>query len=282
MKTSNNEIKIISPGMERRKLTNKIHLLDENKFIALSKKIDSSFNVVQDGLLKVIQELAKCTLGAFQANSENLEAILELMKISVSIENDLYRQLEDSDCSKENIANLLHDLCSQYNIDSHAIEVLFEQSFNRTITLRTRINNLREEFFERISKNEEKFDHFDETIQKKEEEFTSCFDSKTAEYKKQLEISIDKYQKELNATKNSYKQEIETLKYFLMESIKQHNVEVSKQHDTKFKQYERENTVLKNQMYMLTQDVSKLQNRSTWTLSISIIATIVAAISFAV
>lgn len=118
MKTSNNEIKIISPGMERRKLTNKIHLLDENKFIALSKKIDSSFNVVQekykelnkvaspvveneylwglikttdvekslDGLLKVIQELAKCTLGAFQANSENLEAILELMKISVSIE----------------------------------------------------------------------------------------------------------------------------------------------------------------------------------------------------
>ena len=124
---------------------------------------------------------------------------------------------------------------------------------------------------------------------KNEEEFTSCFDSKTAEYKKQLEISIkeclsviDKYQKELNATKNSYKQEIETLKYFLMESIKQHNVEVSKQHDTKFKQYERENTVLKNQMYMLTQDVSKLQNRSTWTLSISIIATIVAAISFAV
>lgn len=48
MKTSNNEIKIISPGMERRKLTNKIHLLDENKFIALSKKIDSSFNVVQE------------------------------------------------------------------------------------------------------------------------------------------------------------------------------------------------------------------------------------------
>ena len=116
MKTSNNEIKIISPGMERRKLTNKIHLLDENKFIALSKKIDSSFNVVQekykelnkvaspvveneylwglikttdvekslDGLLKVIQELAKCTLGAFQANSENLEAILELMKIGLN------------------------------------------------------------------------------------------------------------------------------------------------------------------------------------------------------
>ena len=29
-----------------------------------------------DGLLKVIQELAKCTLGAFQANSENLEVFI--------------------------------------------------------------------------------------------------------------------------------------------------------------------------------------------------------------
>ena len=89
------------------------------------------------------------------------------MKISVSIENDLYRQLEDSDCSKENIANLLHDLCSQYNIDSHAIEVLFEQSFNRTITLRTRINNLREEFLNASQKMRRNSINFDETIQKR-------------------------------------------------------------------------------------------------------------------
>ena len=60
-----------------------------------------------EGLLKTIQGLAECTLGAFQANSANLGAILGLMKVSVSIENDLYKQLEDSDCSKENIARPL-------------------------------------------------------------------------------------------------------------------------------------------------------------------------------
>ena len=155
---SENNTKIMSLGVERRNLVNKISSLDEKKFIEISKKIETSYKEVQekydelgsvaspvvenkylwglikttdiekslDGLLAIIQGLAKCTLGAFKANGENLEAILELMKILVSIENDLYKQLEDSDCSKENIANLLHDLCSQYNIDSNAIEGLFE------------------------------------------------------------------------------------------------------------------------------------------------------------
>lgn len=238
-----------------------------------------------EGLLKTIQGLAECTLGAFQANSANLGAILGLMKVSVSIENDLYKQLEDSDCSKENIANLLHDLCSQYDIDSSAIEDLFEQSFNRTITLRTRINDLREEILERISKYEERFEHLDETIQRKEEEFTYSLDCKTTEYKKQLESRIkeyqtviDDYRNELKTAKSSYKQGIESTKKVLMDSIKQYNVEVSKRHNIKFEEYEKENASLKIQMEIQNQNISKLQNRLIWTLGVSIIATIVAVI----
>lgn len=238
-----------------------------------------------EGLLKTIQGLAECTLGAFQANSANLGAILGLMKVSVSIENDLYKQLEDSDCSKENIANLLHDLCSQYDIDSSAIEDLFEQSFNRTITLRTRINDLREEILERISKYEERFEHLDETIQRKEEEFTYSLDCKTTEYKKQLESRIkeyqtviDDYRNELKTDKSSYKQGIESTKKVLMDSIKQYNVEVSKRHNIKFEEYEKENASLKIQMEIQNQNISKLQNRLIWTLGVSIIATIVAVI----
>lgn len=321
MMISNNENKIISPGVARRNLTNKINLLDENKFIALSKKIESSLKEVQEkydklsnvaspvvenehlwglikttdvkeslnGLLALIQELAEGTLGAFQANGKNLEAILELMKISVSIENDLYRQLEDSDCTKENIANLLHDLCSQYNIDSRAIEGLFEQSFNRTVTLRTRINDLREEVFKRISKYEEQFEHLDEIIRKKEEEFAYSFDCKTAEYKKKLEscikeylFVIDSYRNELNSVRDSYKQEIDAAKNFLMDSIKEYNVELSKRHDVKLEQYEKENAELKNQTYMLTQNVSKLQNRLTCFFVVSIIVTIIAVMGFVI
>ena len=317
MKTSNNEIKITSSGVERRNLVNKINLLDEKEIVALNKKINDSFKKVQvkydelsevaspvveneylwglikstnvekslEGLLKTIQGLAECTLGAFQANSANLGAILGLMKVSVSIENDLYKQLEDSDCSKENIANLLHDLCSQYDIDSSAIEDLFEQSFNRTITLRTRINDLREEIFERISKYEERFEHLDESIQRKEEEFTYSLDCKTTEDKKQLEsrikeyqTAIDDYRNELKAAKSSYKQGIESTKKVLMDSIKQYNVEVSKRHNIKFEEYEKENASLKIQMEIQNQNISKLQNRLIWTLGVSIIATIVAVI----
>ena len=317
MKTSNNEIKITSSGVERRNLVNKINLLDEKEIVALNKKINDSFKKVQvkydelsevaspiveneylwglikstnvekslEGLLKTIQGLAECTLGAFQANSANLGAILGLMKVSVSIENDLYKQLEDSDCSKENIANLLHDLCSQYDIDSSAIEDLFEQSFNRTITLRTRINDLREEILERISKYEERFEHLDETIQRKEEEFTYSLDCKTTEYKKQLESRIkeyqtviDDYRNELKAAKSSYKQGIESTKKVLMDSIKQYNVEVSKRRNIKFEEYEKENASLKIQMEIQNQNISKLQNRLIWTLGVSIIATIVAVI----
>lgn len=203
--TSNNEIKIISPGIERRNSINQISFLDENKFIELSKKVENSFQKVREnynklehvaspvvkdeycfglikstnvnrsleGLLAIIQDVAKCTLDAFQANRENLNDVLNLMKVSVSIENDLYKQLENCECSKESIANLLHDFCKQYDIDSSVIEGLFEQSFNRTFTLRTRINNLREEILERISGCEERIEYFDETIRKKEENIQS-------------------------------------------------------------------------------------------------------------
>lgn len=318
MMTSNNQIEITSLGKERRNLVSKIDLLNEKKFKELNDKINKGLRDVQrkyeelnniaspiieneylwglikstdvkkslDGTIKIIQELAGCTLEAFQTNGKNLECILDLMKISVSIENDLYKQLDDSDCSKENIANLLHDLCSQYNIDSQTIEGLFEQSFNRTITLRTRINDLREEIFERIAGYEEKFEHFDETVRKKEKEIMSCFDNKITECNKQLEnrikeylIVIDGYQNELNVIRSSYKHDIDSAKNLLMDSIKQYNIEVSKQYDVKFKQHERENIVLKNQIIVLTQDISKLQKRLILVCFVAMIATIIAVIS---
>lgn len=308
--TSNNVIKATPLGAERRILENKIKFLDKNKFIELNDKINSSYKDIQDkykelknvaspvveneylwglikstdveksleGLLGTIKGLASCTLGAFQANGKNLSAILELMKISVSIESGLYKLLDDSECSKENIANLLHDFCAQYNIGSSAIEGLFEQSFNRTLTLRARINDLREELLERISKYEDRFEHLDETIQQKEEEFTYKFETKAEEYKEQLEARVNGYLKvvnnyndELGIVRSSYKQEIELEKKFLMDSIEQYNIELSKRHDVKFEQYERENAELKTYIKLLNESVSKLQNRLTWSFIISAI-----------
>ena len=319
--TSNNLIKATPLGAERRILESKIKFLDKNKFIELNDKINSSYKDIQDkygklkevaspvvkneylcglikstdveksleGLLDTIKGLAECTLGAFQANGKNLSAILELMKISVSIESDLYKLLDDSECSKENIANLLHDFCAQYNIDSSAIEGLFEQSFNRTLTLRARINDLREELLERISKYEDRFEHLDETIQQKEEEFTYKFETKAEEYKEQLEARVsgylnvvNSYNDELGIVRSSYKQEIELEKKFLMDSIEQYNIELSKRHDVKFEQYERENAELKTYIKLLNESVSKLQNRLTWSFIISAIIVLTVVVNFIV
>ena len=319
--TSNNLIKATPLGAERRILESKIKFLDKNKFIELNDKINSSYKDIQDkygklkkvaspvvkneylcglikstdveksleGLLDTIKGLAECTLGAFQANGKNLSAILELMKISVSIESGLYKLLDDSECSKENIANLLHDFCAQYNIDSSAIEGLFEQSFNRTLTLRARINDLREELLERISKYEDRFEHLDETIQQKEEEFTYKFETKAEEYKEQLEARVSGYLKvvnsyndELGIVRSSYKQEIELEKKFLMDSIEQYNIELSKRHDVKFEQYERENAELKTYIKLLNESVSKLQNRLTWSFIISAIIVLTVVVNFIV
>ncbi len=304
MKTFNNEITIASTVAERRNLANKIELLESKKLTELNNKINNSLIELQENykeltdfsspivknkkffglyqktdieasfnnILDCIRNLAECTLGAFQSNGENLEAVLELIKMTVVIENDLYKQLEDSDCSKEIVANLLHELCVRYNVDSKIVEGLFEQSFNRTITLRERIKDLRSEILSRISESEEKFEHLDEIISNKEREFIQQIENEIAEYNKQLEIRVKECKEtvelcnnELNITKNSYKQEIEFTRNQLEASIKKYNEEVSEQ--------------LKNQIEVLSKNISVLQKRLIWCMSISGVAIITAVIS---
>lgn len=259
MKTSNHDITITSTAMHRRDLANKINLLEPKKFTELNNRINNSVAKLKDkyeelndfsvpieynkklfglinkvdtvkslnNIIGCIQNLAECTLDAFQVNGENLSAILDLMRVTAGIENDLYKQLEDSDCSKESIANLLNELCKQYNIDNKAIEGLFEQSFRRTITLRDRIKDLRTEIFERISKYEEKFENLDDTISKKEKEVIELLNNNIEEYNRQLKDSINKlstainkYEEELETAKKSYEQEIKLAKDELSKEIK--------------------------------------------------------------
>lgn len=301
---------ITSPVSERRNLADKINLLESNKIIELNNQINDSLVELQEryeelsefsapivenkvffGLIKktdvvasfnnilhCIKNLAECTLGAFQTNGKNLEAILELMKMSVVIENDLYKQLENSDCSKESIANLLHELCSRYDIDSEAIESLFDQSFRRAITLRDKINDLRKEIFDRILKYEEKFENLDEIISKKEKEVIESFNNEIERYNKLLEDNItslfaviDKYKNELEAAKKLYKQEIELAKNELNNEIIQYNKSLSEQYNLRFEEYQKENN-------RLNKKISKLQNFTTLSLLVSLMATTIAAI----
>ena len=308
----------LSIAKERNNITNKIDQLNVEKFRKLQKDIKSNSNEIQqkynelckvaspvvtndyfwgkikftnvekslDSLLKLVQDVAKSTLGAFQGNSRNLEAILELMKVSISIENDLYHQLDDCDCSKENIANLLHDLCVQYNIDSKAIESLFEQSFNRTITLRTRINNLRQEISEHLTMFEKNLNTINESIEQKEKELTSIIESRVDEMHKQLDTLVkdyvsemNTYKTEINKIRDEYYLESESIKSELVDYIKQYNENLAHVHDLRFEQLQKENSELKEQVLSLNTNVSKLNKNTTWSFVFTCIAILIAAIA---
>ena len=67
-----------------------------------------------------------------------------------------------------------------------------------------------------------------------------------------------------------------------MDSIKRYNDEVSRYHNIKFEEYEKENAELRIQIAKQNQNILKFQNRLTWMLGMSIIATIVAVIGLVI
>ncbi len=279
--TSGNEILITSLELGRDDVANLEFLSEENKFTELKGKIEGRLKKIEenygkinditspiveekyfgglikstnvekslDGLLKIIKDLAKHTLNAFKTNGENLNDILVLMKVLASIENDLYKQLEVSDCSKEAIANLLHDFCSQYNIDNQAIEELFEQSFHRTITLKAKIKDLREEVLSHIS---DRIQDINDIITKKEDDVKSFIKLLNTECNFKLDSEIKRCENLIIDKTN-------------------------KQYDT-LESFKRENKTLKDEVHLLNQRGLKLQERLKWYSVVSVVATTMAVI----
>lgn len=227
------------------KLTSAI--VEDKYFWGLIKSTNVEKSI--DGLLNIIKELANHTLNAFKTNGENLRDILELMKVLARIENDLYKQLENSDCSKEAIANLLHDFCSQYNIDNQAIEELFEQSFHRTVTLKTRIKDLREEVFSHISN---RIDDINKTIAEKESNLNYSINQSNTGFNKKLDSNINRFENLINDI-------------------------INRQNDT-LDTYKRENETLKYETNLLSKKVLKLQGHLKWYSVVSVVAIAIAII----
>lgn len=279
--TSKNELLITSLEQRRNDLANLDFLGEENRFTELKRKLDERLKIIEnnygkigklaspietneylwglikstnveksiDGLLNIIKELANHTLNAFKTNGENLRDILELMKVLARIENDLYKQLENSDCSKEAIANLLHDFCSQYNIDNQAIEELFEQSFHRTVTLKTRIKDLREEVFSHISN---RIDDINKTIAEKESNLNYSINQSNTGFNKKLDSNINRFDNLIN--------------------------DIINRQNATFESYKRENETLKYEANLLSLKVSKIQRQLKWYSVISVVATAIAII----
>ena len=328
--TSGNEILITSLELGRDDVANLEFLSEENKFTELKGKIEGRLKKIEenygkinditspiveekyfgglikstnvekslDGLLEIIKDLAKHTLNAFKTNGENLNDILVLMKVLASIENDLYKQLEVSDCSKEAIANLLHDFCSQYNIDNQAIEELFEQSFHRTITLKAKIKDLREEVLSHIS---DRIKDINDIITKKEDDVKSFIKQSNTECNFKIESDIKDLHEEVLSHISDRIQDIndiitkkeDDVKSFIKLLNTECNFKLdseikrcenliidktNKQYDT-LESFKRENKTLKDEVHLLNQRGLKLQERLKWYSVVSVAATAIAVIS---
>ena len=314
--TSNHNIQITSLGDQRENLVAKINSVDQNKIELLSDQISSglvtlnkeygklkelSSPIVKNkhiwgliettdteesikNILKIIQDVANSTLTAFTTNGENLKAILELFRISVSIENDLYRQLEECDCSKENIANLLNDFCSQYNIDNEAISGLFEQSFNRSLTLRAKINRVRDEVSSQILDLNKDIENLDATLQERVQSFEQNLNQQ-AQSLHQFESEIQKFRntiddndRKLETIKESLQNKVNSAIIEMKGSISQYQSEFSKLSESRFKLLESENSELRKNIETLNNNIEKISNRLACSLIISVVSIIIAIV----
>ena len=311
--TSNHKMQITSLGDQRMSLAAKINTVDQNEIEKLSDKIGAGVKTLKkkylrlkeisspivenkylgikftdtkqsfQNILKIIQDVADSTLTAFTTNEENLKAILELLKISVSIENDLYHQLEECDCSKENIANLLNDLCSQYNIDNEAISGLFEQSFNRSLTLRAKINSVRDEVSSRILNLEKDIENLDTTLQERVQSFEQNLNQQVNQSLHQFESAIkecrntiDANNRNLETIKESLRNEVKYATIEMHDSISLYQSEFSKLYTSRYELLESENSELRKNIETLNNHIEKNSKRSTWSIVISIISIITA------
>lgn len=177
-------------------LENESSPIVETKYMGLIKTLDTkgSFNATFDK----IKDLSKTSYNAINACNENMMSILELMKILATTEKDIYDMIDKNELSVVEISNVIKEICRNANIKDETIEELFNQTFQRSYTLRDRIKQLRIVLEERINKLEQKFINLDQTIEYEKNEITTYCKKVKSSVQEESNHILTKYEKELN------------------------------------------------------------------------------------
>ena len=186
--------KSLSNALEE--LENESSPIVETKYMGLIKTLDTkgSFNATFDK----IKDLSKTSYNAINACNENMMSILELMKILATTEKDIYDMIDKNELSVVEISNVIKEICRNANIKDETIEELFNQTFQRSYTLRDRIKQLRIVLEERINKLEQKFINLDQTIEYEKNEITTYCKKVKSSVQEESNHILTKYEKELN------------------------------------------------------------------------------------
>ena len=201
--------KSLSNALEE--LENESSPIVETKYMGLIKTLDTkgSFNATFDK----IKDLSKTSYNAINACNENMMSILQLMKILATTEKDIYDMIDKNELSVVEISNVIKEICRNANIKDETIEELFNQTFQRSYTLRDRIKQLRIVLEERIDKLEQKFINLDQTIEYEKNEITTYCKKVKSSVQEESNHILTKYEKELNnviQTKQTQLNEIES------------------------------------------------------------------------
>ena len=186
--------KSLSNALEE--LENESSPIVETKYMGLIKTLDTkgSFNATFDK----IKDLSKTSYNAINACNENMMSILQLMKILATTEKDIYDMIDKNELSVVEISNVIKEICRNANIKDETIEELFNQTFQRSYTLRDRIKQLRIVLEERINKLEQKFINLDQTIEYEKNEITTYCKKVKSSVQEESNHILTKYEKELN------------------------------------------------------------------------------------
>ena len=112
------------------------------------ESIESGFNTVY----KDFSECVRTCGDAIRTANGNISQILELLKFQVLIDKDIYEKIDDINTSGNEFKSILSDWLTQQGINDEDVRQLLETSFKRAYTLRDRINTLKTELKNELTK----------------------------------------------------------------------------------------------------------------------------------
>lgn len=143
-------------------------LKEDEHLFGLIKSLNTKESLI--ALYDKLKELSKTSYNAINSCNKNMEEILGLMKILATTERDIYDMIDQNELSVVEISNIIKEICKNADIKDETIEELFNQSFQRSYTLRDRIRQLRNDLENRIDQLELKFTYFDQVVENNKKE----------------------------------------------------------------------------------------------------------------
>jgi len=169
-------------------------------------------NNYKDSIIGVYDRMRKFSQSTFDAinnTNSNLSLTLDLIKILARTEKDIYEIMDNNNLKIHDIADVIDRICKKNNIKDSKVRDVLEQTFQRSYTLRDRINTLKLNFEERLAYIDKHFENIQKEYEDKERNLTQIINDGKQETQTFVKDQTDKYRRLLEDELNRTKDEID-------------------------------------------------------------------------